>query len=103
MHQETERTSLERNAFLFRHNLHAPAPDLREFHPLPSQIPFLLEMFSENVNFAIRVVHMPTVTQMFRGMRGSSMARLEPSKEALVFSIYYAAITSMDEDEVRSP
>ena len=72
--QELERTPSERHAFLFRHNLNPSAPDLREFHPLPSQIPFLLDVFSENVNFFIQIVHIPTVTKMVRDLRGSLTA-----------------------------
>lgn len=68
--QELERTPSERHAFLFRHNLSPSAHDLREFHPLPSQIPFLLDVFSENVNFIIQIVHIPTVTKMVRDLRG---------------------------------
>jgi hypothetical protein len=101
--QELERTPSERHAFLFRHNLSPSAPNLREFHPLPSQIPFLLDVFSENVNFFIQIVHIPTVTKMIRDLRGSGMTRLTPANEALMFSIYYAAVTSMEEDDVSSP
>jgi hypothetical protein len=101
--QELERTPSDRHAFLFRHNLSPSAHDLREFHPLPSQIPFLLDVFSENVNFIMQIVHMPTVTKMVRDLRGSDMTRMTPANEALMFSIYYAAITSMDEDDVSSP
>lgn len=101
--QELERTPSERHAFLFRHNLSPSAPDLREFHPLPSQIPFLLDMFSENVNFFIQIVHIPTVTKLVRDLRGSGMTRCTPANEALMFSIYYAAVTSMEEDDVSSP
>jgi hypothetical protein len=101
--QELERTPSERHAFLFRHNLSPSAPNLREFHPLPSQIPFLLDVFSENVNFFIQIVHIPTVTKMVRDLRGSGMTRLTPANEALMFSIYYAAVTSMEEDDVSSP
>jgi hypothetical protein len=100
--QELERTPSDRHAFLFRHNLSPSAHDLREFHPLPSQIPFLLDVFSENVNFIMQVVHMPTVTKMVRDLRSSDMTRLTPANEALMFSIYYAAITSMEEDDVSS-
>ena len=99
---ELERTPSERHAFLFRHNLSSPAPDLRGFHPLPSQIPFLLDVFSENINIIVPLVHLPTITKMIRGLRGSDMARLTSSDEALMFSIYYAAITSMEEDDVSS-
>lgn len=98
--QELERTPSERHAFLFRHNLSPSAPDLREFHPLPSQIPFLLDIFSENVNFVMQVVHMPTVTKMIRNLRSNVATGLTSSNEALMFSIYYAAITSMEEDDV---
>ena len=101
--QELERTSSERYAFLFRHNLSPLAPDLRDFHPLPSQIPFLLDVFSENVNSLVQIVHMPTITKMFRDLRGSGMTRCTPANQALMFSIYYAAITSMEEDDVSSP
>ena len=100
--QELKRPPSERYAFLFRHNLSSSAPDLREFHPLPSQIPFLLDVFSENVNFFIQIVHIPTVTKMVRDLRGSGMTRCTPANEALMFSIYYATITSMEEDDVNS-
>lgn len=100
--QELERTPSERHAFLFRHNLSPSAPDLHEFHPLPSQIPFLLDVFSENVNFFIQIVHIPTVTKMVRDLRGSGMTRHTPANEALMFSIYYAAVASMEEDDVSS-
>ncbi|BDD63048.1 hypothetical protein MAP00_007995 [Monascus purpureus] len=100
--QEFERTAAERNAFLFGHNLALPASDVREFHPLPSQIPFLLDVFSENVNFFLRCVHMPTVSKMVRDLRHSGMRHLTPSNEALLFSIYYAAIVSMEEDDVMT-
>ena len=85
--QELERTPSERHAFLFRHNLGPSAPDLCEFHPLPSQIPFLLEVFSENVNFFMQIVHIPSITKMVRDLRGGDMTRLTPVNEALMLSI----------------
>ena len=100
--QESERNPSERHAFLFRHNLSPSAPDLRELNPLPSQVPFLIETFSENVNIFIRVVHVPTITKMLRNLRNSGNTSLTPSYEALMFSIYYAAINSMEDDDVSS-
>ncbi|KAH7122168.1 fungal-specific transcription factor domain-containing protein [Dactylonectria estremocensis] len=97
---ELERSPSERHSFLFGHNLAAAAPDLREFRPLPSQIPFLLNIFSENVNLLFQIVHIPYVTQLTRGMRGVDLSSLTPANEALVFSISYAAVTSMEEDDV---
>ncbi|KAF2705578.1 hypothetical protein K504DRAFT_439853, partial [Pleomassaria siparia CBS 279.74] len=100
--QELGRTPSQHNAFLFRHNLKAPVADLREFQPLPSQVPFLLDVFAENVNFVVQIVHMPTVTKMVREMRTGGTTHLTPSNEALLFSIYYAAITSMEDDDVMT-
>ncbi|KAI1123588.1 hypothetical protein F5Y10DRAFT_280817 [Nemania abortiva] len=97
---ELERTASERHAFLFRHNLNSSGPDPRELHPLPSQIPFLLDVFYENVNLVVQVVHMPTIRQMARHSRGSGITQLSPANEALMFSIYYAAVTSMEDDDV---
>ncbi|KIW90678.1 uncharacterized protein Z519_08461 [Cladophialophora bantiana CBS 173.52] len=98
--QEIERTPSERHAFLFRHNLSLSAPNLDEFHPLPSQVPFLVDVFSRNVNVFMRIVHIPTLTKMINGLGGAGRTPLRPSNEALIFSIYYAAITSMEEDDV---
>lgn len=101
--QEFGRTPSERHAFLFQHNLDASVPDLPELSPLPSQAPFLLTVFSENVNFFIQIVHIPSVTKMVRKSRGTDMSGLTPANKALMFSIYYAAVTSMEEDDVSSP
>lgn len=98
--QELDRAPSERHGFLFRHNVGSFPSDAHEFHPLPSQIPFLLNTYAENVNFFLQVVHVPTVTNMVRGLRGSSSSNLSPSDEALLFSIYYAAIISMEDDDV---
>ncbi|KAI1162922.1 hypothetical protein F5B18DRAFT_357304 [Nemania serpens] len=98
--RELERTASERHAFLFQHNLSPLGPDLQELRPLPSQIPFLLDVFYENVNLVVQIVHMPTVNNIARRSRGSDITQLTPANEALMFSIYYAAITSMEDDDV---
>ncbi|KAJ8109716.1 hypothetical protein ONZ43_g6059 [Nemania bipapillata] len=96
---ELERTASERHAFLFRHNLNSSGLDPRELHPLPSQVPFLLDVFYENVNLVVQIVHMPTIRDMARSSRGSDITQLTPANEALMFSIYYAAVTSMEDDD----
>ncbi|KAJ5375029.1 Transcription factor [Penicillium concentricum] len=98
--QELERTPAERHGFLFGHNLGRLSPNLTELHPLPSQIPFILDVFSENVNVIFQIVHLPTVKNMVRDWRGREMKGLTPANEALMFSIYYAAITSMEEEDI---
>ena len=98
--QEFKRAPSERHAFLFRHNLSASASDVCDFRPLPSQVPFLLDVFAENINSVIRIVHVPTVARIVRELRGGDIKTLSPANEALMFSIYYAAITSMEDDDV---
>ncbi|RSL68053.1 hypothetical protein CEP54_002946 [Fusarium duplospermum] len=99
--RELERSPSERHAFLFRHNLTGAALDVADLRPLPSQIPFLLDIFSENVNIVARIVHMPTIRKMTRETRSSGTS-LSPANEALMFSIYYAAVTSMEEEDVMT-
>ncbi|KAJ5393738.1 uncharacterized protein N7487_011379 [Penicillium crustosum] len=97
---ELERTPAERHGFLFGHNLSPFSPNLTDLHPLPSQIPFLLDVFSENVNIIFQIVHIPTIKKMVRDWRGREMKGLTPANEALMFAIYYAAITSMEEEDI---
>ncbi|KAJ5962040.1 hypothetical protein N7501_006981 [Penicillium viridicatum] len=98
--QELERTPAERHGFLFGHNLSPFSPNLTDLHPLPSQIPFLLDVFSENVNVIFQIVHIPTIKNMVRDWRSREMKGLTPANEALMFAIYYAAITSMEEEDI---
>ncbi|KIW29504.1 uncharacterized protein PV07_05317 [Cladophialophora immunda] len=99
---EIERTPSERHAFLFRHNLAPSAPNLHELRPLPSQIPSILDIFSRNVNVFMQIVHIPTITKMVSGPESVRTTQLTPSDEALIFSISYAAVTSMEEDDVMT-
>lgn len=96
------RTSSDQYGFLFRHNLSSSAPDLSHFRPQPSQIPFLLDVCLENVNVFTRILHVPTITKMARNLRGTGMARQIPSNEVLMFSIYYSAVISMEDEDVSS-
>ncbi|KAG8672662.1 hypothetical protein FPOAC1_005938 [Fusarium poae] len=99
--QELHREPMERHAFLFQHDLSLSPPENQDFNPLPSQIPFLLDIFEENINIIIYIVHMPTIRKMVRSSRGST-PRIDIKNQALLFSIYYAAITSMEDDEVMT-
>ncbi|KAL9105811.1 MAG: hypothetical protein Q9227_009067 [Pyrenula ochraceoflavens] len=100
--QELNRTPSERHAFLFRHNLSPSTPDFREFRPLRSQIPFLLDVFAKNINSIIGIVHIPTVSKIARDSSSSDRTNLTTANEALLFSIYYAAVSSMEEDDVMT-
>lgn len=73
--------------------------DLRKLHPLPSQIPFIWQVYVENVDPLVKILHIPTMNPIIRKIR-SDMDNLPAGLEALMFSIYYAAITSLEDDEV---
>ncbi|EPS26814.1 hypothetical protein PDE_01753 [Penicillium oxalicum 114-2] len=94
-----ERSPQDRNAFVLRHNLMPCTTNLGCFRPLPSQIPFLINVFSENINFIMQAVHEPSVAKMIRDLRGD-LTTLTPATEALMFSIYYGAVASMEEEDV---
>ncbi|KAI1374349.1 fungal-specific transcription factor domain-containing protein [Hypoxylon crocopeplum] len=74
--------------------------DLRKLHPLPSQIPFIWQVYQENVDPLVKILHVPTMEKTTRELR-SNMNDISPGMEALMFAIYYASITSMEEEEVR--
>ena len=84
-------------SFPFGINPNAP---LVEYRPLSSQIPYLLEMYERNVNFFVRVIHMPTLLETTRSPQ--SMSNLSPVDESLLFAVYYAVIASMEDSDVVS-
>ncbi|CEJ82796.1 Putative Fungal specific transcription factor [[Torrubiella] hemipterigena] len=99
--EEFHRRPNERSGFIFGMN-HLPNNNsLASLHPLPSQIPFIFNTFHENANSQSQLVDMPTLEKMIRDLPGSDLSALSPVNEALLFSIYYATITSMDDDAVR--
>lgn len=73
--------------------------DLRPLHPLPSQIPFMWQIYQENVDPVLKILHVPSMEQLIRERR-ACLGTISPSNEALMFSIYYAAVASMEEEEV---
>ncbi|RGP67101.1 hypothetical protein FSPOR_6157 [Fusarium sporotrichioides] len=97
--QELHRDPVERHAFLFQHDLSPSSHGNQDFTPLPSQIPFLLDVFEENINIIMYIVHMPTIRKMVRSSRGLTPS-IDFKNQALLFSIYYAAITSMEDEDV---
>jgi hypothetical protein len=68
---------------------------LIDLHPPPVDIIRLWQIFLENVNPLTKVIHAPTVQQQV--VEASiNLGGLAKSMEALLFSIYSLAITSID-------
>ncbi|KJZ76121.1 hypothetical protein HIM_04577 [Hirsutella minnesotensis 3608] len=75
--------------------------NLRKCHPLPSHVTYLWSVYQENVEPLTKVLHVPTVDLVLREARKNSES-LTPAQEALVFAIYFAAVTSLEPDEVAT-
>ncbi|KAI1304394.1 hypothetical protein F5Y03DRAFT_178425 [Xylaria venustula] len=68
--------------------------------PLPSQVLYIWEIFVENVDPFIKILHVPTIGKIIKEAKGkfNLMAR---GMEALMFAISLAAVTSLHENEVE--
>lgn len=73
--------------------------DLSKYHPLLSHSAFLWSVYQENVEPLVKLVHVPQVDIILREARKSSSS-LSPADEALVFAIYFSALTSLEPEEV---
>src|SRR5438034_6586107 len=74
---------------------------LREFHPPPAQLVTLWDAYTENVAPMITIFHRPTIRKLL--VEASSHPEsLNKNTEAVMFSIYYAAITSMTPSQCLS-
>ena len=73
--------------------------NLKSLHPLPSQIPFYWQTFLENVQPLVKIVHTQTMNKVIKEVQ-NNLNSLSPSTEALMFSIYFATVTSMSVEEV---
>lgn len=58
------------------------------------------QVYQENVDPIVKILHIPTTSKLINQTR-KNIDGLTPENEALMFAIYFAAITSMDEDDVR--
>ncbi|KAI1735921.1 fungal-specific transcription factor domain-containing protein [Xylaria scruposa] len=88
---------IDHHGFIFGYS--SSNVDLRSLHPLPSQMLFYWQVYMENVDPIVKLLHVPATTKIIKDLR-SDMSTITPAVEALVFAIYFAAITSMQEDEV---
>ncbi|ROT39516.1 hypothetical protein SODALDRAFT_349721 [Sodiomyces alkalinus F11] len=91
--------SSQHQGFLFAYR--SVEADLSKFHPPPSQILYMWKTYQENVEPLVKVLHVPSMDRLFQGMVEQTVD-LSPGNEALVFSVYYATITSLEEEDVQA-
>ncbi|KAF1737516.1 Bikaverin cluster transcription factor bik5 [Beauveria bassiana] len=75
--------------------------DLGKLHPLPSHAAFLWSVYQENVEPLIKILHVPTIDVLLREARRDATT-LSPANEALVFVIYFSAITALEAEDVQT-
>lgn len=74
--------------------------DLQSLYPSPSQIFILWEVYKENVDPVMRLIHRPTTRNILLNAASSTDKITRPA-EALLFSIYYGAVTSLTQEQCR--
>ncbi|MCJ1389916.1 hypothetical protein MMC18_002773 [Xylographa bjoerkii] len=68
---------------------------LRILHPPKDQIPIYWEVYKENVDPLIRLLHRPTIEKLILEA-SQNLEILDKGTEALMFAIYLAAVTSVN-------
>ncbi|KAK4165247.1 putative transcriptional regulatory protein [Cladorrhinum sp. PSN259] len=70
-------------------------------HPPAIQIFQLWQIYISNVNPLLGLLHVPTLQAQIISA-GTATNKIAPPMEALMFAIYFAAVTSMSEEDVQS-
>ncbi|PNP75482.1 hypothetical protein FNYG_11286 [Fusarium nygamai] len=75
------------------------AKALDGLNPMPSQTLFIWQTYVENVDPFIKVLHIPTIENIVKQLKGN-FSSFGHNVEALLFAICLAAIASLDEETV---
>jgi hypothetical protein len=71
-------------------------------HPAPEKMRRLCETYFRNVDPLIKILHRPTVEEMFNRFTSSPADNpLSRTAEALFFAIYFAAVTSLQPERCK--
>jgi hypothetical protein len=81
--------------------LRGPAVDLPSLHATPVQAFRLWQVYLDNVNPLLKVTHTPSLQPRFIEAL-VDVNTINPTLEALVFSIYCVALQSLTDDECMS-
>jgi hypothetical protein len=87
------------DGFLFGY--HSVVHTLRNYHPTPTQSFILWKAYQENVAPLVTLLHRPTIREVIMDA-AVNLDSLDRSTEALVLSVYLAAIISMTPEQCRS-
>ncbi|KAL8913249.1 MAG: hypothetical protein Q9171_001896 [Xanthocarpia ochracea] len=71
---------------------------LRDFHPPANQILTYWEVYKENVDPLVKILHRPSTEKTLSGA-AKDLDHISKPLEVMMFSIYFAAVTSLSDDE----
>ncbi|RDL41217.1 uncharacterized protein BP5553_01196 [Venustampulla echinocandica] len=91
----SDTSATDGSSLLFSSNFRPPK--LTQLHPPPIQILRLWQIFIENVNPVLKIVHTPTLQVQILEASGN-VATIPKGLEALLFAIYTLAIVSLSDD-----
>lgn len=74
--------------------------DLLSLHPLPNQIAEYWETYKDRVDPLVKVLHIPSIEPTVLSA-ASHLSNLSKGFETLIFTIYYAAVTSLDPPQCK--
>jgi hypothetical protein len=77
------------------------ACSLAVFHPTPGQVLFLWQVFVNQVDPVLRMLHKPTMRASIMNAK-DNISEMGKPFEALLFAIYFASVTSMTEEQCRN-
>lgn len=89
-------TSTNDQSFLFGFN--SSVLSLRKLHPPPEQVLTFWNIYKTNVDPVLKLLHIPTMEKSILSA-AYDMDHISKAQEALVFSIYFASITTLSEDQ----
>ena len=88
--------SANHQGFIF--NFSSTSLSLRNFHPIPEQIPIYWGIFKTNVDPVIKLLHIPHYENLV-SQASLDLDRVSKPIEVLMFTIYFAAITTLSTDD----
>ena len=81
--------------------LSSTSVQMSALHPPPEHIPLYWQTYKENIDPLVKVVHVPSKEASILESAGH-LDRLPRGHEALMFAIYYGAVTSMWPSECKA-
>lgn len=97
---ESSNSPMAHSAWILGHDLQQTG--LRSLHPSPSQILMLCNIYVDNVDPIFKVTHVPTFKRTVLDA-SNSLDNIVGGKsmEALLFAMYYAAVTSLPPEKCK--